>query len=104
MDIDISHSLFIDHLKLNFGSERQQGIKLAPTHQMMDAMGLSMAGKKTKTISMARGKVMSFHNLLYQIKYDDDDDDGLQLYDDMVIKDPGDSLYKFLGIEEGEVQ
>ena len=56
VDIDISHSFFIDDPKLYSGSERQKGIKLELTHQKMEDMGLSMAEKKTKTISMARGK------------------------------------------------
>ena len=33
-----------------------------------------------------------------------DKEGGLQLSDDMVIGDLGDSLYKFVGVEEGEMQ
>ena len=46
---------------------------------MMENMDLSMAAKKTKTISMARGKRV-------------DKEKGLQLSDDMVMEDLGDSL------------
>ena len=48
LNINISHGLFIDDLKLYSSSERQQGIKLALSHQMMGDMGLSMATKKPK--------------------------------------------------------
>ena len=74
LDISISHGMFIDDLKLYSSSERQQGIKLALTHQMMDDMGLTMAAKKTKTITMVRGKRV-------------EKDEGLQLADDVVIGD-----------------
>ena len=91
VDIDISHSFFIDDPELHSGSERQQGIKLALTHQMMEDVGLSMAAKKTKTISMARRKRV-------------DKEEGLRLSDDMVIEDLANSLYKFVGVEEGAMQ
>ena len=91
LDISISHGMFIDDLKLYSSSERQQGIKLALTHQMMDDMGLTMAAKKTKTITMVRGKSV-------------EKDEGLQLADDVVIEDLGDNLYKFLGVDEAEQQ
>ena len=85
VDIDISHSFFIDDLKLYSDSERQQSIKLALTDQMMGDMGLSRAAKKTKTTSMARGKRVN-------------KEEGLKLSDD-VIEDLGDNLYKFLGVK-----
>ena len=91
LDISISHGMFIDDLKLYSSSERQQGIKLALTHQMMDDMGLTMAAKKTKTITMVRGKRV-------------EKDEGLQLADDVVIGDLGNNLYKFLGVDEAEQQ
>ena len=91
LDISISHGMFIDDLKFYSSSERQQGIKLALTHQMMDNMGLTMAAKKTKTITMVRGKRV-------------EKDEGLQLADDVVIEDLGDNLYKFLGVDEAEQQ
>ena len=81
--------MFIDDLKLYSSSERQQGIKLALTHQMMDDMGLTMAAKKTKTITMVRGKCV-------------EKDEGLQLAD--IIEDLVDNLYKFLGVDEAEQQ
>ena len=80
-----------DDLKLYPSSERQQGIKLALTHQMMDNMGLTVAAKKTKTITMVRGKCV-------------EKDEGLQLADDVVIEDLGDNLYNFLGVDEAEQQ
>ena len=61
---------------------------LALTHQMMDDMGLTMAAKKTKTITVVKGKRV----------------EGLQLADDVVIEDIGDNLYKFLGVNEVEQQ
>ena len=91
LDISISHGVFIDDLKLYPSSERQQGIKLALTHQMMDNMGLTMAAKKTKTITMVRGKRV-------------EKNEGLQLVDDVVTEDLGDNLYKFLGVDEPEQQ
>ena len=57
VDSSISHAFFIRHLKLYSSSEGQQGIKVALTHQMIDDMGLSMAAKKTKIISLARKDV-----------------------------------------------
>ena len=57
---------------------------------MMDDMGLTIAAKKTKTITMVRGKRV-------------EKDEGLQLADD-VIEDLGNNLYKFLGVDEAEQQ
>ena len=57
VDISISHAFFIHHLKLYSSSEGRQGIKVALTHQMTDDMGLSMAAKKAKTISLAKKDV-----------------------------------------------
>ena len=57
VDISISHAFFIHHLKLYSSSEGLQGIKVALTHQMTDDMGLSMAAKKAKTISLAKKDV-----------------------------------------------
>lgn len=91
VNISISHSSFIDDLTLYSSSERQQAIKLALTHQMMEDTGLSMSAKKTKTISMARGK---------RVEKEGD----LQLSQDVTIKDLGHNLYKFLGVEEAELQ
>ena len=48
LNINISHGLFIDDLKLYSSSERQHGIKLALSHQMMEDMGQSLAAKKTQ--------------------------------------------------------
>ena len=76
VDSSISHAFFIRHLKLYSSSEGQQGIKVALTHQMIDDMGLSMAAKKTKTISLARKDV------------------GLRPSDDVMIEDLVDSLTK----------
>ena len=76
MDSSISHAFFIRHVKLYSSSEGQQGIKVALTHQMIDDMGLSMAAKKTKTISFARKDV------------------GLQPSDDVMIEDLVDSVTK----------
>ena len=89
LNINISHGLFIDNLKLYSSSERQHGIQLALSHQMMEDMGLSMAAKKTQTISMARGKRV-------------EKDVGLKLSEDVTIEDLGDRLYKFLEVEEAE--
>ena len=52
--ISISHAFFTHHLKLYSSLEGLQGIKVALTHQMIDDMGLSMAAKKAKTISLAK--------------------------------------------------
>ena len=76
MDSSISHAFFIRHVKLYSSSEGPQGIKVALTHQMIDDMGLSMAAKKTKTISFARKDV------------------GLQPSDDVMIEDLVDSVTK----------
>ena len=89
LNINISHGLFIDDLKLYSSSERQHWIKLALSHLTIEDMGLSMAAKKTKTISMARGKRV-------------EKDVGLKLSEDVTIEDLGDRLYKFLGVEEAE--
>ena len=89
LNINISHGLFIDDLKLYSSSERQHEIKLALSHQMMEDMGLSMAAKKPQTISMARGKRA-------------EKDVGLKLSEDVMIKDLGDRLYEFLGVEEAK--
>ena len=57
LNINISHGLFIDDLKLYSSSERQHGIKLALSHQMMEDMGLSMAAKKPKPTQWQEGNV-----------------------------------------------
>ena len=57
VDVSISHAFFIHHLTLHSSSEGLQGIKVALTHQMIDYMGLSMAAKKAKTISLANKDV-----------------------------------------------
>ena len=80
VDGSISHAFFIRHLKLYSSSEGQQGIKVALTHQMIDDMGLSMAAKKTKTISLARKTLVC--------------DVGLRPSDDVMIEDLVDSLTK----------
>ena len=54
ISICISHAFFIHHLKLYSSSEGLKGIKVALTQQMMDDMGVSMAAKKAKTISLAK--------------------------------------------------
>ena len=57
---------------------------------MMSDTGLTMAAKmKTKNISVAKGKRK-------------EQDQGLKLAEDLVSDDLGDSLYKFLGVEEAE--
>ena len=58
---------------------------------MMEDTGLSMSAKKTKTISITRGKRV-------------EKDVNLQLSQDVTIKDLGDNLCKFLGVEEAEQQ
>ena len=89
VNISISHGLFMDDLKLYSSTERQHGVKLALTHQMMSDTGLTIAAKRTKNISIAKGKRK-------------EQDQGLKLAEDLVIDDLGDSLYKFLGVEEAE--
>ena len=79
VDSSISHAFFIRHLKLYSSSEGQQGIKVALTHQMIDDMGLSMAAKKTKIISLARKDV------------------GLRPSDDVMIEDLVDSRQPYQG-------
>ena len=89
LNINISHGLFIDDLKLYSSSERQHGIKLELSHQMMEDTGLLMAAKKPQTISMARRKRV-------------EKDVGLKLSEDVTIEDLGDRLYRFLRVEEAE--
>ena len=80
----------MDDLKLYSSTERQHGVKLAMTHQMMSDTGLTMAAaKKTKNISIAKEKRK-------------EQNQGLKLAEDLVIDDLGGSLYKFLGVEEAE--
>ena len=79
LNINISHGLFIDDLKLYSNSERQHGIKLALSHQMMENIGLLMAANKTQTISMGRGKRV-------------EKDVGLKLSEDVTIEDLGDRM------------
>ena len=55
--ISITPTFFSHHLKLYSSSEGLQGIKVALTHQMIDDMGLSMAAKKAKAISLAKKDV-----------------------------------------------
>ena len=81
VDIRIYHAFFINHLKLYSTSEGQQGIKVALTHQMTNGKGLSLAAKKTKTISLAKGKRV-------------EKDVGLRPSDDVMIEVLGDSLYQ----------
>ena len=57
VESSMSHAFFIHHLTLHSSSEGLQGIKVAPTHQMIDDVGLSMAAKKAKTISLAKKDV-----------------------------------------------
>ena len=89
VNISVSHGLFMDDLKLYSSTERQHGVKLAMTHQMMSDTGLTMAAKKTKNISIAKGKRK-------------EQGQGLKLAEDLVIDDLVGSLYKFLGVEEAE--
>ena len=79
LNINISHGLLIDDLKLYSNSERQHGIKLALSHQMMENIGLLMAANKTQTISMGRGKRV-------------EKDVGLKLSEDVTIEDLGDRM------------
>ena len=62
---------------------KKERIKRGLTHRMMYDMGLTMAAKKTKTITMVRGKRV-------------EKKEGLQLADDVVIEDLWDNIYKFL--------
>ena len=87
VNISVSHGLFMDDFKLYSSTERQHGVKMALTQQMMSDTGLTMAAKKTKNISIAKEKRK-------------EQDQGLKLAEDFVIDDQGDSLYKFLGVEE----
>ena len=89
VNINVSYGLFMDDLKLHSSTDRQHGVKVALTHQMMSDTGLTMAAKKTKNISIAKGKRK-------------EQDQGLKLAEDLLIDDLGDSLYKFLGVEEAE--
>ena len=89
VDSSISHAFFIRHLKLYSSSEGQQGIKVALTHQIIDDMGLSMAAKKTKTISLAR-KDVGLRRWSATLVCDV----GLRPSDDVMIEDLVDSLTK----------
>ena len=74
VNISVSHGLFTDDLELYSSTERQHGVRLALTHQMMLDTGLTMAAKKTKNISIAKGKRK-------------EQDQGLKLAEDLVIDD-----------------